>query len=171
MRIKLYVNDKDYLVNTRGERRLSDVLRDDLGLLATKVRCGSGKCGACIVLVDGELCSSCLVPVGIMQNLHITTFEYFSQTQEFQDISHVVKKSDMVIGAEERPFFYFTLNSVINHIQEITLENVVNFYKNFDNFTFSCETLFQIAKQVSSIRKKRITEEKAQLNQQRMGKR
>ncbi|MBQ5781678.1 MAG: 2Fe-2S iron-sulfur cluster binding domain-containing protein [Spirochaetaceae bacterium] len=171
MRIKLYVNDKEHLLNTHGERRLSDVLREDLGLLATKVRCGSGKCGACIVLAEGELCSSCLVPVGIMQNSHITTFEHFSQTRDFQDISRVVKSLNMNVPGEKEPFFYFTLNSIINNIQEITPENTVSFYKNFENFSFSFETLYQIAKQASAIRKKRIAEEIAQLNQQRTGKR
>ena len=41
---------------------LVDVLRDKLGLTATKNGCGQGTCGACTVLVDGELQLSCLIP-------------------------------------------------------------------------------------------------------------
>ena len=41
---------------------LVDVLRDKLGLTATKNGCGQGTCGACTVIVDGEPKLSCLIP-------------------------------------------------------------------------------------------------------------
>jgi len=56
-------------------RRLLDVLRHDLELTGTKEGCGEGECGACAVLVDGELVNSCLVPVLQVDGAHITTVE------------------------------------------------------------------------------------------------
>ena len=45
-------------------RRLTDVLRDDLGLTGTKVGCDAGDCGACTVRLDGDQVCACLVPLG-----------------------------------------------------------------------------------------------------------
>jgi carbon-monoxide dehydrogenase small subunit len=54
---------------------LSDVLRDKLGLTATKVGCGQGTCGACSVIIDGELKLSCLIPAQRVEGAAVVTLE------------------------------------------------------------------------------------------------
>jgi carbon-monoxide dehydrogenase small subunit len=54
---------------------LVDVLRDKLGLTATKTGCGQGTCGACSVIVDGELKLSCLIPAERVVGASIETLE------------------------------------------------------------------------------------------------
>jgi len=54
---------------------LADVLRDKLGLTATKIGCAQGTCGACTVLVDGELKLSCLIPAERVEGASIETLE------------------------------------------------------------------------------------------------
>ena len=51
------------------------VLRDHLGLMGTKYSCGIGECGACSVLLDGELGLSCQVTVGDVSWQEVTTIE------------------------------------------------------------------------------------------------
>ena len=58
--IRMQVNGKDYTVDVPAQRLLIDCLRYDLGLTGTKEGCSVGVCGACTVLMDGTLVSSCL---------------------------------------------------------------------------------------------------------------
>jgi carbon-monoxide dehydrogenase small subunit len=56
-------------------QRLLDVLRQQLCLTGTKEGCGEGECGACSVLINGELVNSCLVPIGQLSGARILTVE------------------------------------------------------------------------------------------------
>ena len=54
---------------------LLQVLRNDLGMTGTKEGCGSGDCGACSVILDGELVCACLVLGVEAQDAAIETVE------------------------------------------------------------------------------------------------
>lgn len=60
--IEMTVNGEQRRVEVPPMKRLLDVLREDLHLTGTKEGCGEGECGACAVLMNGELVNSCLVP-------------------------------------------------------------------------------------------------------------
>jgi CO/xanthine dehydrogenase Mo-binding subunit/aerobic-type carbon monoxide dehydrogenase small subunit (CoxS/CutS family) len=62
-------------IAAHGGERLSDVLRDRLGLTGTKVGCSAGDCGACTVLLDGQQVCACLVAAGQVQGRRVTTVE------------------------------------------------------------------------------------------------
>jgi CO/xanthine dehydrogenase Mo-binding subunit/aerobic-type carbon monoxide dehydrogenase small subunit (CoxS/CutS family) len=55
--------------------RLSDLLRDTLGLTGTKVGCSAGDCGACTVLLDGAQVCACLVAAGQVEGRAVVTVE------------------------------------------------------------------------------------------------
>jgi aldehyde oxidoreductase len=69
------INGRTASVTVDPMRRLSDVLRDDLGLTGTKVGCEAGDCGACTVRIDGRQAASCLVPAGQVGGAAVLTVE------------------------------------------------------------------------------------------------
>jgi len=74
-KIVLNVNDEEYEVEVEPNRLLVDVIREDIGLTGTKKGCEIGVCGACTVLMDGKVVSSCLMLAVYAVGKKITTIE------------------------------------------------------------------------------------------------
>ena len=75
MALTLQVNGKARSVQADAETPLLYALRNDLGLVGSRYGCGSGLCGACMVIVDGKAVQSCDVPVSAVVGKQITTVE------------------------------------------------------------------------------------------------
>jgi carbon-monoxide dehydrogenase small subunit len=73
--IRFRVNQRDVTVRVHPMARLLDVLRQDLHLTGTKEGCGEGECGACSIVIDGQLANSCLLPALQAEGMSITTIE------------------------------------------------------------------------------------------------
>jgi carbon-monoxide dehydrogenase small subunit len=82
---KMYVEPKELLLN---------VIRD-LGLTGTRYSCGTGECGACTVLVDGEPVLSCLTLAVAVDKKNITTIEGIGNDEN----PHPLQKAFIETGA------------------------------------------------------------------------
>jgi carbon-monoxide dehydrogenase small subunit len=80
--MRFTLNGRPVSVDVAGSRRLLDVLREDLGATGTKEGCGEGECGACSVLINGEVVDSCLVAAGQVEGCAVTTVEGLAQGGE-----------------------------------------------------------------------------------------
>jgi len=73
--MKIWVNGCEHDVHIEDDTKLVDVLRGQLGLTGTKVGCGEGRCGSCVVLVDGKTVRSCVYPARRVEGKQILTVE------------------------------------------------------------------------------------------------
>lgn len=75
MEIRFILNGQPVSVNATSARRAIDLIREDLGITGTKEGCGSGECGACTILVDGENRLACLMLAAQLEGRRVTTVE------------------------------------------------------------------------------------------------
>jgi len=93
--LQLEVNGKRLSVAADPETPLLWVLREELGLTGTKYGCGEGECGACSVLIGGNVRRSCQVPLRAAAGKSITTIEGLEQDGRL----HPVQQAFLDAGA------------------------------------------------------------------------
>jgi len=96
-RISFTVNGEAVSVEVHPMARLLDVVRQQLNLTGTKEGCGEGECGACAVLIDGELVNSCLTPVLQVQGASLTTIEGIANGAQL----HAVQEAFIAYGGAQ----------------------------------------------------------------------
>ena len=77
-----FINGTARPLSVPARRLLADVLRDDLGLVGTRLGCEHGVCGACTVLIDGRAARSCLVLAAQAHGAQVETIEGLAEDQD-----------------------------------------------------------------------------------------
>ena len=95
--VRCNVNGEAVTLDAYPFARLLDVLREEVGLTGTKEGCGEGECGACSVLVDGELVNSCLVPAAQAEGADIRTIEGLADGERL----HAVQRAMVECGGAQ----------------------------------------------------------------------
>ena len=109
--IGLRVNGEDVRKRVEARQTLVDFLRDDLGLTGSHVGCEQGVCGACTVLVDGDVVRGCLVLAAQCDGAEVATIEGLSDTGVIADLQDAFQRRNalqcgfctpgMLIGAQQ----------------------------------------------------------------------
>lgn len=73
--MELHINNNTYQSDAEADTPLLWVIRDDLAMTGTKYGCGLAQCGACSVMIDGQVVRSCVTPVEKAVGKQITTIE------------------------------------------------------------------------------------------------
>jgi carbon-monoxide dehydrogenase small subunit len=109
--IVLRVNGEDVRERVEARKTLVDFLRDDLGLTGSHVGCEHGVCGACSMLVDGEVVRGCLILAVQCDGAAVETIEGLSDSGVIADLQEAFQRRNalqcgfctpgMLIGAKE----------------------------------------------------------------------
>ena len=95
--INCTVNEEQRTLHVYPMERLLDVLREQLRLTGTKEGCGEGECGACSVMIDGQIVNSCLVPVSQVDGASIQTIEGIATDDQL----HAVQQAFIECGGAQ----------------------------------------------------------------------
>jgi len=95
--ITFSVNNESKTLKVYPMERLLDVLREQLRLTGTKEGCGEGECGACSVMIDGQIVNSCLVPVAQVEGAQIRTIEGLASGDQL----HAVQQAFIECGGAQ----------------------------------------------------------------------
>jgi carbon-monoxide dehydrogenase small subunit len=84
------INGKAVSIPVPASKRMSAILRDDLLMTGTKVSCEIGRCGACMILLDGQPVNSCLLMAYQASGKELTTIEGISAGEELHPIQQAM---------------------------------------------------------------------------------
>ena len=95
-KIHFILNGEPIDAECAATARLLDVLREDYNLVGVKCGCSEGECGACAVLIDGNIINSCMVAMGSIEGSSIMTIEGYSKTNKFPVVERAYAKAGAV---------------------------------------------------------------------------
>ena len=92
--IQFELNGETTKVSVMPEESLMGVLREQLGLTGTKFGCGSGYCGSCTVIVDGEAVRSCITAAADVEGSAVLTIEGLEKSGSLHPLQDEFVKLD-----------------------------------------------------------------------------
>ena len=122
--IAFNLNGKEVQTNSEPTKRLLDVLREEFNLTAPKEGCGEGECGACAILLDGNLVNSCITAIGSVQGAKVITLEGFRDTPQYQLLDHAFAVCGAVQCGYCTPGMIMAAQSLLSKKPHPTVEEI-----------------------------------------------
>lgn len=122
--ITFTLNHKKVEYTGKATDRLLDVLRGHYHLTSVKCGCKEGECGACSVLMDGQLVNSCLIAMGRCEGSSIITLEGFKETERFEVISRAYAEVSAVQCGYCIPGMVLATEAILSEIPHPSEEEI-----------------------------------------------
>jgi len=96
VKISFNLNGEDVSIETKPNKRLLDMLREDFKLTGVKEGCAEGECGACTVIVNGKAVTSCLILAPQVDGCSVITIEGLSKDGKLDSIQEAFLEAGAV---------------------------------------------------------------------------
>ena len=126
-RIQITVNEEEYDLLVHPNRTLLDLLRYDLGLTGTKEGCDEGDCGACTVIVNRKVVTSCIVLAVEVDGATITTIEGMQKGDALHPIQQAFVDSGAVQCGFCTPGMILTTKALLDEIPDPSEEDIKHY--------------------------------------------
>lgn len=123
--IQCTVNGENVAVRGANGKTLLHMLRDDLGLMGTKVGCEEGECGACTIWMDGVVVLACLTPAPRAHGTSIVTVEGLSKAGQLHPVQEAFVEEDAVQCGYCTPGFVMSAANLLEERPHPTREQIV----------------------------------------------
>ena len=143
--MNINVNGKKQRIDVDPQTPLLYVLRDQLNLTGTKYGCGEARCGACSVVVDGQVMRSCVTPVGRVADKQITTIEGLENDGKLTPLQEAFLKADALQCGYCTSGMIVAASNLLSKNPKPTREEIV---KHMDGNICRCGTYLRIVKAV-----------------------
>jgi aerobic-type carbon monoxide dehydrogenase small subunit (CoxS/CutS family) len=143
--MNLNVNGKKLQIEVDSQTPLLYVLRDHLNLTGTKYGCGEARCGACSVLVDGQVMRSCVTPVGRVSDKQITTIEGLEKDGKLTPLQEAFLKADALQCGYCTAGMVVAASNLLSKNPKPTREEIV---KHMDGNICRCGTYLRIVRAI-----------------------
>lgn len=125
MKIGFCLNGKACEMELSGTERVLDLIRGDMGLSTVREGCGSGECGACTILVDGESRLACLMKAAQLDGCDVVTIEGLRQDSRFAPLLEAFAGSEAVQCGYCTPGMVLAAADLINRNPDPTEDDVM----------------------------------------------
>ena len=123
--VTFILNGKEMHVESKVNRTLLELLREDFGLTGAKNSCGGeGECGSCTVIMDGYAVNACLVPVGQVDGSSVLTIEGLSSDEEQHPIQTAFLESGAVQCGYCTPGAILSVKALLDKIPDPSNEMI-----------------------------------------------
>ncbi len=125
--IQITVNEEEYDLIVNPNKTLLDFLRYDLGLTGTKEGCDEGDCGACTVIVNGKVVTSCLVLAVEVDGATITTIEGLHRRDKLHPIQQAFVDSGAVQCGFCTPGMILTTKAMLDEMPDPSKDEIKHY--------------------------------------------
>lgn len=154
MMIPFTLNGSEVFIDANPGERLVHALRR-FGLAGTKEGCLSGKCGSCMVLMNGNPVPSCIIPVFQAKNAVIVTIERFAESDEYRDIIEGFKHAGVSMCGFCNTGKILVAHALLNENVKPTKSDINNWFSGNLCRCTSIDDLYAGVKQAGILRRKR----------------